>query len=711
MKTVTLFKSKLLLLIVAMIALVSCEKTNDTGDRSGPIDIDRPIAGEATIIGIVTDTNGDPMAGVNVSCGNATGVTNAKGRFQLDDAPEGNGMPVNFMLDGYMTTQKKVDSKKDSERLVFATMTPEGKVTMIDAATGGTADHAGMTVEFPANAFVNSDGSAFTGEAEVSVTFVPITTGEFTNVFPGDFSGIREDGSEAFVESFGFSDINITAGNEELELAPGVLATLTYPVSDAQKADAPATIPLWYYDFDRAEWIEEGAATLNGDIYTGQVSHFTPWNVDKPIEVADLRGRVVDGEGNPLENAYVRVVAQGTIGWVFTAYSDENGEFTTKAEANQSVKARAFFNAVESQEEMASIGAEGSSNTIADLIIDISALLPGWEAVDVGEDGSFTDVFFLDCNTGWAIETFGYDSTETPTLNIYKTTDGGKNWTSTDINGSWSNYSVRKSMIKFKNAEFGVALSGVGSFYTEDGGDTWTDFISTTDHKISDADNIIFGDGNTVSIIGSKGVSTTTDLGQTVTTTDIASIFDTQDYKMFLKSHLVSDNEYYIFASNSPKYEGVNDYTIARTTDGGTSWTSEEIMGAPFKMYPNRYSGTFREQSGVTPLFSLNADKHYSIGGNSFYTSLDEMSSWNNLSTTAPSFASTLFMLDENKIYVGTDMGGLFVTRDGGQTWEQYLNASGAAILDIHMCDGENGVAVGASGTILRLSKAEWLDL
>lgn len=693
---------------MAAIIMVSCEKPSDSSGNDGenPIDIDRPITGEATVMGVVFDTNGDPMSGVNVTCGNTSAVTNAKGRFVLENAPEGNNMVVDFKLGGYMTTQKIIHTKKNTERLVYAAMTPIGKISQVDASTGGAAEHNGMSVEFPANAFVTEDGSAFTGTADVSITYVPTTTGRFTDVFPGDFSGVREDGSISHVESFGFSDITISANGQELKLADGIKAKLTYPIASAQQANAPTTIPLWYYDFNRGQWIEEGSASIAGNKYEGEVSHFTPWNIDKPIPTCTLRGKVVDGDGNPLPNAYVRINSTNRMGWLFTAYSDDNGVFSTRVQAEVEVSGIAYYSAVSSQIETTMTGGENSDNVLADLIIDLSNLEPGWDVLDFNSDNTpITDMFFLDCNIGWAVTGHNWN-TQTPSLKVMKTTDGGSTWDVQSLQGAWKYESV-SATIAFRDKNFGAIYSMFGAFYTTNGGDTWIAIDESNNSMSYMVDNIVFGSNNRISFIGHNGISTTTDLGATWENYPYPS--NNQVETVFLRSHVVNDNEFYIFMGDTWR-DSYSDFTILRTTDGGQTFTDEKIEANPFQLYFSM-AGRDTVYMNRPPFFTLNGNKHFTMADGGLYNSLDRMSVWNVLAAGGPSYATSLFMLDENKIYVGTGIGGLFTSKDGGNTWNQYLTPGGGAITDIFMCDEFNGLASTSNGSILRFKEIGFLDL
>jgi|GEM_PF-2342494 len=700
---------KLMSLLLASILFVSCEKDTDgEGGGDTPIDIDRPLSGEATIIGIVYDTQGDPMSGVNVSCGNATGITNAKGRFQLDDAPEGKGMVVDFELAGYMTTQKTIETKKGAERLVYAAMTQIGKTTKVDATTGGTAEHNGMSVEFPANSFVTADGSPFTGEAEVEITFVPTTTGRFTEVFPGDFSGVREDGSIAYVESFGFADVNITANGENLELAEGKRAILTYPIATNQQGKAPSSIPLWYYDFDRGQWLEDGSAILAGNKYIGEVSHFTPWNIDKPIDVCTLTGRVVDGEGNSLPNAYVRAGR-------FTTYTDEDGRFTTPVEADTEVRAIASYSSVSSDEKLHTTLGEGSTNDIGDLVIDISDLLAGWTPIDLQTDENFSDIHFIDCDNGWIVTNLSLTSSEAE-LVVYRTQDGGQTWDVSELLQADAMYkSDRPSIIRFRDKNFGVITSMFGYFYTQNGGETWHYLKAYNSYSFYAVHHILFGPGDEIVLVDSfGGILSTNNFGLSWTKQSITSIvgMENVNYKLY-HSHIINDSEFHLLFNNtSSRPRSIKDFSLYHTTDKGATWSDKDITNNIFSIENSWVAAADGQMifDRSPSFYSLGSDEHYAAAPEGFFVSNDKMENWTLISNGTPANPSALFMLDSNFGVMGGSEGGLYMTNDGGLTWEQYLTTSGGAISDIHMCDTENGWVIGDNGTVLKFSKESWMD-
>ena len=84
----------------------------------------------------------------------------------------------------------------------------------------------------------------------------------------------------------------IDASGSKVQLAEGKLATLSFPIPEAARASAPQEIPLWHFS-EAGVWVEEGFAERRGNMYVGEVSHFTFWNCDIPTQAIELCGRVV----------------------------------------------------------------------------------------------------------------------------------------------------------------------------------------------------------------------------------------------------------------------------------------------------------------------------------------------------------------------------------------------------------------------------------
>lgn len=97
--------------------------------------------------------------------------------------------------------------------------------------------------------------------------------------------------------------VEIQGGGQPLKLASGKTASLSYPKPTGD--GSPSSMPLWYFDAETGQWIEEGLATLRDGMYTGTVKHFTDWNLDYKGPSWDFFIRIVC-DSVPVEGVVVR---------------------------------------------------------------------------------------------------------------------------------------------------------------------------------------------------------------------------------------------------------------------------------------------------------------------------------------------------------------------------------------------------------------------
>jgi hypothetical protein len=125
------------------------------------------------------------------------------------------------------------------------------------------------------------------------------------------------------------------SNGEKLQLASGKSATLTFPITAVQQADAPMTIPLWYFDQATGMWKEEGNAKRRGNTYVGVVTHFSFWNVDVPYPLIEFSATFTDQRKQPLSG--LKVIIKGkidTCGITGSGFTDASGMVKGKIPAN-----------------------------------------------------------------------------------------------------------------------------------------------------------------------------------------------------------------------------------------------------------------------------------------------------------------------------------------------------------------------------------------
>jgi uncharacterized protein YfaP (DUF2135 family) len=285
------------------------------------------------IMGTVKTTGGAAIDAVTVTYSTSASATNAQGWFSVSNLTATTKEVLTFSKTGYVSTQKVTPVSTGEAIFINVVMMAAKSSQNLSAAAGGsissqTSTGLTATVSIPANALVDSNGTAFTGTASVTLTpYDPTVTGEIS-AFPGDFEGVNTSGVTQQFKSFGFMDVTITGGGGDLNLATGQTATIIIPVPASMTTEAAAagTCPIWFYNTTTAQWIQEGSGTYDSSIpaFVGSVSHFSAWNFDLVFERAYISGRVVDSQGNPVLGA--QVVCNGS-GWSRTNW--ESGETST----------------------------------------------------------------------------------------------------------------------------------------------------------------------------------------------------------------------------------------------------------------------------------------------------------------------------------------------------------------------------------------------
>lgn len=275
---------------------------------------------------------------------------------------------------------------------------------------------------------------------------------------------------------------------------------------------------------------------------------------------------------------------------------------------------------------------------------------PNWQALPnafSNPNGQrFDDIFFLDENTGWAVNGF-YAA-------VYKTTDGGATWTEQlNENNLGSSYYFRN--IEFLNQNIGFVGTLNGTFFkTTNGGSDWKEV-----NNISPNPNAICG-------LDTVGASTVYGCGAYFEPAYIIKSEDYGDTWMYIDMSAYADalveilflDEFTGFACGNNSTGAI----ILKTTDGGLSWN---------ELYSSNETGEF-----VWKLQIVNGNNNMIFGsiqpvapnlGKLIKTS-DGGLSWSSLDAPVTGI-QTLGFIDENQGWLGGYSEGFFETNDGGATW------------------------------------------
>lgn len=189
MKLKSIMRAFMLILITCSIAaMTSCKKSDPETPKKG------------TIIGIVKDTEGTPVAGVTVALGttSVTATTAIDGSYILDDVDMSVNNALTFTKTGYLTVSITVRSSQFDEKYVatanvsmeFAGAKIIGKVT--DASNGGVPmEGVSVSISASITATTASDGAYAIENLPIEDYTVTFSKGGYSvvakNVLKSDF--------------------------------------------------------------------------------------------------------------------------------------------------------------------------------------------------------------------------------------------------------------------------------------------------------------------------------------------------------------------------------------------------------------------------------------------------------------------------------------------------------------------------------------------
>lgn len=272
---------------------------------------------------------------------------------------------------------------------------------------------------------------------------------------------------------------------------------------------------------------------------------------------------------------------------------------------------------------------------------------------------------------------------------ILKTSDGGENWVDiTPFNRDWQPGSILffSDQIGFVTGYFQQnEILKAFLMNTEDGGKTWKERTIPEFTRIGDFQ---FVDDSTGYFLAEMSTDSTTFSVLCKTTDRLRSwsIITQADYSNWLNSFFYLGNG--IFCTNngplaSPIFRtsAINYISISR--DGGKTWEQ--------KLPAGRWN--------LKQLFFINDRIGFSIGGGTILKTVDGGENWG-VERFSYSFENVCF-IDRNKGFAGGGWlyihlfksGDMFVTEDGGKTWQPNLY-TGAKIESCVFINASLGVAI-----------------
>lgn len=311
-------------LLMMLMTFASCSKIqdllnegDDDGDDDGGINPPELVEGrmeDIALSGIVRDASGTPIEGVSIVSGSSAATTNTDGFFEFDQIQVvsvlNDRSVVRFSKAGYFDVVRSMDADDDaadgaSWEVVMCKKENNDftSIKTYSSSSDQTLQAGEMKIDMPQDGYkVDGTGVGYTGKVKSEMVYLDPNNERFSEMMPGgDLAAVRSDNSSAQLVSYGMTDLNMYAENgDKLQLKDGSKAKLTFPIPAGMGENPPASIPLWSFNEKTGLWEEEGSAALQGNVYVGEVAHFSWVNLDYPEKQGTVYGYVKDDTGKAL---------------------------------------------------------------------------------------------------------------------------------------------------------------------------------------------------------------------------------------------------------------------------------------------------------------------------------------------------------------------------------------------------------------------------
>lgn len=340
-------------LLMMLMTFASCSKIqdllnegDDDDDDDGGINPPELVEGrmeDIALSGIVRDASGTPIEGVSIVSGSSSATTNTDGFFEFDQVQvvsvQNDRSVVRFSKAGYFDVVRSMDADDDaadgaSWEVVMCKKENNDftSIKTYSSSSDQTLQAGEMKIDMPQDGYkVDGTGAGYTGKVKSEMVYLDPNNERFSEMMPGgDLAAVRSDNSSAQLVSYGMTDLNMYAENgDKLQLKDGCKAKLTFPIPAGMDKNPPASIPLWSFNEKTGLWEEEGSAQLQGNVYVGEVTHFSWVNLDDPEKQGTVYGYVKDDTGKVLPGVRLN------IGQLLTStVTQSNGYYSHDVPAN-----------------------------------------------------------------------------------------------------------------------------------------------------------------------------------------------------------------------------------------------------------------------------------------------------------------------------------------------------------------------------------------
>lgn len=285
----------------------------------------------------------------------------------------------------------------------------------------------------------------------------------------------------------------------------------------------------------------------------------------------------------------------------------------------------------------------------------------------IDTDLEFTDLSFGSAKVGYACGAMGI---------LFKTSDGGNTWTSLQ-SGITPSLNCIQAL-----SETNIFTARNELYHSTDGGANWSD--AGLENQGAGIFDIVFLNAQT-GFIAKNGIMKTTDGGHTW-----SLVFDPsedEDYYAIGYNEIEFVNDNLGFCSGGKTYDGTSIGTIAKTVDGGNTWTNLNMDMSQITAFH-----FMNESNG----FVFNFDKE-------MWKTTDGGKNWILVSSSIPDSYVDCYFADSNKIILKTSES-IYHSVDGGLNWiKDYTVPEGGNLSAMKFISSKLGFICGRDGLIGRI--------
>ena len=397
------FRFILSLVIVLSTLFTSCDP-KDSNDSS----LDPGENNEATLdlgssiqrdfMGRIVDQANLPLENVNITIGGKVASTDENGMFIISNTDVNEYQAfITAEKSGYLKGMRSVVPTSGTNQIKIMLVAEHLAGTVASGSSSEVSLANGTRVSFDGD-FKDENGNAYSGNIKVFVYHLDPANPDVEDLMPGSLQAQNSNGQERVLETYGMINVELEGDSgEKLNIADGSVAQIELPVDPAQISVAPASIPLWHFDEVNGYWIEDGAASLIGGKYVGEVAHFSWWNCDAQFPTVNLCFNIVDNTNNPISNVRVELWRTAAI-YPRIGYTNGDGEICGLIPANEVLTLKAF-NQCSNLEYTTTIGPFSSNTNLADIVLT--------SVVSSTITGSLVDCSNVNVTNGYVVLDYG----------------------------------------------------------------------------------------------------------------------------------------------------------------------------------------------------------------------------------------------------------------------------------------------------------------